>query len=176
MLDGEEYENGPEMTPLPAGWTAEYLFMYTVSDPVEDGTPLTLAEAIPVGMEAAGWAAAVNRYADETYDAYYYKAVLWAVGQGITYGTGETSFSPDRTVSRGEAVTFLARMNGVQDNASGYTHNFEDVRADAYYNNAVAWAYADKITVGTGAAAFSPDDDCLRSQIVCFLYRCSAIS
>ncbi len=111
------------------------------------------------------------KFTDVKADAYYYKAVLWAVEKGITDGTSKTTFSPDMNVSRAQAVTFLARMSGVKDDAAGYTHKFADVKATAYYNNAVAWAYENKITDGTSETTFSPNDDCLRNQIVCFLYR-----
>jgi len=110
-------------------------------------------------------------FTDVKADEYYYKAVLWAVETGITKGTSDTTFSPDANVSRGQTVTFLARMSGVKDDATGYSHNFADVSAADYYSNAVAWAATNKITEGTSATTFSPNDDCLRGQIVTFLYR-----
>ena len=69
-------------------------------------------------------------------------------------------------------MTLLARMSGVKDDAAGYTHSFADVKASDYFSNAAAWAYKNRITDGTGATTFSPNADCLRCQIVCFLYRC----
>ena len=102
---------------------------------------------------------------------YYEKAVAWAVEKGITKGTSATTFSPDENVSRAQAVTFLARLSGVTDDAAGYTHGFTDVKDTDYFSNAVAWAATNNITSGTSATTFSPDDDCLRSQIVTFLYR-----
>jgi hypothetical protein len=110
-------------------------------------------------------------FTDVKASEYYYKAVLWAVETGITKGTSDTTFSPDANVSRGQTVTFLARMSGVKDDASGYSHNFADVKTTDYYSNAVAWAATNKITDGTSATTFSPNDDCLRGQIVTFLYR-----
>lgn len=70
ILDGEEYGNGSEMTPLPSGWTVDYLFTYCTVDLDAAGIPLTLAMAIPIGMDAAAWAAAVNQYVDETYESW----------------------------------------------------------------------------------------------------------
>lgn len=110
-------------------------------------------------------------FTDVKTSEYYYKAVLWAVETGITKGTSDTTFSPDANVSRSQTVTFLARMSGVKDDAAGYSHNFADVSAADYFNNAVAWAATNKITEGTSATTFSPNDDCLRGQIVTFLYR-----
>ncbi|MDO5331130.1 MAG: S-layer homology domain-containing protein [Bacillota bacterium] len=111
-----------------------------------------------------------NPFMDVTEDAYYYKAVLWAVENGITNGTSYITFSPDDNVSRGQAVTFLARMNGTDD-AAEYNHSFIDVSEEAYYNNAVAWAYENEIAKGVSLIEFSPDDICVRGQTVTFLYR-----
>lgn len=110
-------------------------------------------------------------FTDIKANEYCYKAVMWAVGTGLTKGTSDTTFSPNAEVSRGQTVTFLARLNGIKDDAAGYSHDFADVKTTDYYNNAVAWAYENKITDGTGDNTFSPNDDCLRGQIVTFLYR-----
>ena len=107
-------------------------------------------------------------FTDVTADAYYAQAVLWAVENGITNGTSETTFSPDQTCTRAHAVAFLYRMSG-SPAAAGST--FSDVAADAYYSTAVAWAVEKGITNGTSGTTFSPDDTCTRGQIVTFLYR-----
>ena len=110
-------------------------------------------------------------FADVSGDAYYTEAVRWAVAEGITKGTSDTTFSPDKVCTRGQIVTFLARFAGVEDDASGYSHGFTDVKATDYYNNAVAWAKDNKVTEGTSATTFSPNTDCTRAQVVTFLYR-----
>lgn len=110
-------------------------------------------------------------FTDVEANGYYYKAVLWAIETGLTKGTSDTTFSPDAEVSRGQTVTFLARLNGVKDDATGYSHDFADVKTTDYFNNAVAWAATNEITNGTSATTFSPNNDCLRGQIVTFLYR-----
>ena len=107
-------------------------------------------------------------FTDVAADAYYAQAVLWAVENGITNGTSETTFSPDQTCTRAHAVAFLYRMSG-SPAAAGST--FSDVAADAYYSTAVAWAVEKGITNGTSGTTFSPDDTCTRGQIVTFLYR-----
>ena len=107
-------------------------------------------------------------FTDVAADAYYAQAVLWAVENGITNGTSETTFSPDQTCTRAHAVAFLYRMSG-SPAAAGST--FSDVAADAYYRAAVAWAVEKGITNGTSGTTFSPDDTCTRGQIVTFLYR-----
>ena len=110
----------------------------------------------------------VNPFADVSSSAYYYKAVLWAVENGITSGTSATTFSPDATVTRGQTVTFLWRNAGSPAASGG---SFADVAPDAYYAPAVAWAAREGITGGTSATTFSPDNACTRAQIVTFLWR-----
>ena len=110
-----------------------------------------------------------NPFTDLSEDAYYYQAVLWAVEQGITAGTTETTFDPDQTCTRGEAVTFLHRNAG-EPVAAG-NHGFQDVNGSDYYDNAVQWAKEKSITSGTTETTFSPSAHCTRGQIVTFLYR-----
>ena len=88
----------------------------------------------------------------------------------ITVGVTETTFAPARTCPRAEVVTFLYRLAGEPD-VSGTALPFTDVAEDAYYTDAVKWAAANGVTVGTSATTFSPDDACTRGQIVCMLYR-----
>ena len=110
-----------------------------------------------------------NPFTDLSEDAYYYQAVLWAMEQGITVGTTETTFDPDQTCTRGEAVTFLHRNSG-EPVAAG-NHGFQDVNGSDYYDNAVQWAREKNITSGTTETTFSPNAHCTRGQIVTFLYR-----
>ena len=107
-------------------------------------------------------------FADVAEDAYYAQAVLWAVENGITKGTSETTFSPDQTCTRAHAVAFLYRLAG---SPAVTGSSFQDVTADAYYNAAIAWAVQQGITKGTSETTFSPDEACTRAQIVTFLYR-----
>ena len=101
---------------------------------------------------------------------YYYKAVLWAVEQGITRGSSQTTFSPDAPVTRGMVVTFLHRAAGGEPPKSSVSP-FVDVAADQYYAQSVQWAVEQKITNGMDDTHFSPDQICTRAQIVTFLYR-----
>ena len=108
-------------------------------------------------------------FADVKADAYYYKAVLWATEKSITKGTSDSTFSPNRTVTRSQTMTFLWRTAG-NPTLDGPNH-FADVKAGAYYADAVLWAIEESITSGTSAETFSPLEDCSRAQIVTFLYR-----
>ena len=111
----------------------------------------------------------VNPFTDVKADAYYYKAVLWAIEEGITNGTSKTAFSPDEPCTRAHVVTFLWRSAGKP--AAGTANPFNDVAAGKYYTDAVLWAVSKDITNGTSANTFSPDSPCTRGQIVTFLYR-----
>ena len=102
--------------------------------------------------------------------SYYYNAVLWAVENGITKGTSDTTFSPNMTCSRAQIVTFLWRFE--KSPAAGTANPFVDVKSTAYYADAVLWAVKEDITKGTTNTTFSPDADCTRAQIVTFLWRC----
>ena len=110
-----------------------------------------------------------NPFRDVRSTDYYYDAVLWAVENGITSGTGADTFAPNATVTRGQTVTFLYRAAGSP--AVGGNAGFSDVNANDYYNSAVAWAAENNITGGTGNGKFSPKADCTRGQIVTLLYR-----
>lgn len=105
---------------------------------------------------------------DVSKDAYYYDAVLWASENGITTGTGETTFSPNQVISRAEAVTFLWRAAG-KPIAEGSL--FADVESTKYYAEAVRWAVTSGITNGMSDSTFAPNDICTRAHIVTFLYR-----
>jgi len=111
----------------------------------------------------------LSPFVDVPADAYYYKAVLWAVENGITNGTSADTFSPNATVTRGQTVTFLWRAeHGFEMDGD---HGFHDVASDAYYHDAVLWAVENDVTNGTSKTTFSPDNGCTRGQIVTFLYR-----
>ena len=108
-------------------------------------------------------------FADVAEDAYYARAVAWAVENGVTGGTGDGIFSPDAPCTRAQAMAFLYRAMG-QPETDG-SAEFGDVPADAYYAKAVAWAAARGITSGVGEELFGSDLSCTRAQIVSFLYR-----
>ena len=111
----------------------------------------------------------VNPFADVYESDYYYDAVLWAVANGVTAGTSATTFSPNAPVTRAQMVTFLWRAYG-SPKATG-SNPFADVSADAWYYDAVLWAVANGVTVGTSATTFSPDAPVTRSQAVTFQWR-----
>ena len=119
----------------------------------------------------------VNPFTDVAADAYYAKAVLWAVENGITNGTTAATFSPDAPCTRAQAVTFLFRgaiANGLeavtlQELISGFS---DAASLPGYAMPAMNWALANGIVQGNGGALM-PNNTCTRGQIVTFLYRAS---
>ena len=133
--------------------------------------PCTRAQIVTFLWRAAGSPApkSMSSFADVPADAFYAKAVAWAVENGITGGTGDGKFSPDATCTRAQSVTFLYRAAG-SPKVSG-SAEFGDVPTNAYYADAVAWAAKNGITGGIGGGLFGSGNDCTRAQIVTFLYR-----
>ena len=133
----------------------------------------TRAQAVTFLWRAAGSPKPETRampFTDVPAGSYYYDAVLWAVENGITKGTSDTTFSPNMTCSRAQIVAFLWRSE--KSPAAGTANPFADVKSTAYYADAVLWALREDITKGTTNTTFSPDADCTRAQIVTFLWRC----
>ena len=165
------------VTPDP-GWALETLTVRTA-----DGKELDLADGksdgeycfkMPGGrvtVEATFLEdnSVLNFFFDVPNDAYYYEAVKWAAGAGVTGGVGDSLFAPDRPCTRAQIVTFLWRAAGSP--VVNYAMDMTDVSEDAYYGEAVRWALSQGITKGTGAKTFSPDEACTRAQAVTFLFR-----
>lgn len=121
--------------------------------------PCTRAQIVTFLWRAAGSPEpkAMSSFADVSTDAYYAKAVAWAVENGITTGTGDGKFSPDATCTRAQSVTFLFRAIGKLVDSKA---EFSDVLTDSYYANAVAWAVENGVTNGIGDGLFGPDNSC----------------
>ena len=138
-----------------------------------DGAETTVTDLtfpMPAGVNRVQAVFAPKEFADVPPDAWYHDAVQWAVINGVTEGTGETTFSPESACTRAQAVTFLWRAAGSPEPTT--TDNpFRDVPEDAYYRDAVLWAAEKGVTNGTAPGAFSPDAPCSRAQIVTFLHR-----
>ena len=172
---------GTTFTDVPAGVYYEEAVGWAVEKGITKGTSertftpdgvCTRAQAVTFLWRAAGSPAAKASslpFADVKAGSYYDDAVRWAVENGVTIGTSATTFSPNATCSRAQIVTFLWRAQ--KSPAAGSANPFDDVADSAYYADAVQWAVQKDITKGTGATAFSPDANCIRAQIVTFLYR-----
>ena len=109
-------------------------------------------------------------FEDVPADVYFFEPVLWAVENGITTGVSDSHFAPNAACTRGQVVTFLWRAMG--EPAHNVTVNpFVDVTEGDYYYDAVLWAYENGITTGVSADHFNPAGECIRAQVVTFLWR-----
>ena len=139
--------------------------------------PCTRAQIVTFLWRSAGSPEPKNlsSLSDVPADAYYAKAVAWALENGITAGTGNGMFSPDAACTRAQAMPFIYRsvqaQGGGMQGAWMFRNPFSDVDLENYYGEAVMWAVANGVTNGTSDTTFSPNNDCTRAQIVTFLYR-----
>ena len=132
--------------------------------------PATRAQTITFLWAAAGAPepeTTENPFKDISESDYFYKAVLWAYENGITAGISEDEFGPEVTVTRAQVATFLY---GIAGRPAAGSEPFTDVNDSDYFEAPVAWAYKEGITAGTSETMFSPDADCLREQIITFMY------
>lgn len=187
VYDGKDGEDGetvvtPAFTDVPANAYYADAVAWAVANGITTGTaentfspnaPCTRAQVVTFLWRAMGSPEprSAGTFTDVNASSYYAKAVRWALANGITSGTSATTFDPNGVCTRAQVVTFLMRA---LDGRSYGSAGFADVAASSYYADAVAWAVANGITVGTGATTFSPDTQCNRAQIVTFLYRAVA--
>ena len=167
---------------VPAGSYYEDAVIWAAREGITNGTDMNLfspdaictrAQAVTFLWRAAGSPAPMTGtmpFDDVPADSYYHDAVLWAVENGITKGTSETTFSPNANCTRAHTVTFLWRAE--KSPAAAGSNPFTDVAANEYYAEAVQWAVENGITEGTGETTFSPNTGATRAQIVTFLWRC----
>ena len=123
MFKAEQSTGKNPFTDVPAGSYYEDAVIWAVDKGITTGTSATTfnpngictrAQAVTFLWRAAGSPAAKSSampFADVKAGSYYYDAVLWAVENGITKGTSDTTFSPDATCTRAQIVTFLYRAH-----------------------------------------------------------------
>ena len=185
---GEEDPNALPENPFTDVKEGDYYFtpiLWAVKQGITNGTtpdtfspenPCTRGQIVTFLWRAFGSPEPTSRenpFTDVPETVYYYKAILWAVEQGITTGTTATTFSPEDTCTRGQVATFLWRACG-KPAPQGSENPFSDVPETVYYYEPILWAVENGITNGTGNGKFSPEDSCTRGQIVTFLYRALA--
>ncbi len=109
-------------------------------------------------------------FTDAQDGAWYYKAVAWAAGEGITEGIAEGAFAPDALCTRAQIITMLWRSAG-RPMAENGNHPFADVDGESWYAEAVEWAWCHGLTIGCSEREFLPEAVCNRAQLVELLYR-----
>ena len=133
---------------------------------------ITRAEAVTFLWRAAGEpepAATVSPFADVTENDFFFKAVMWAVENGITTGMDQNHFGPYVTANRAQVITFLWRANG--EPAANVENPFTDVADNAWFREAVLWALETGVTNGASDTFFNAWGTCNRAQVITFLYR-----
>ena len=138
---------------------------------------LTRGEAMTFLWAAAGKPAptsTVNPFTDVSSDKYYYKAILWAVENGITSGRTATTFAPGASVNRAEMITFLWAFAGKPVPASN-SNPFTDVSSGKYYYEPILWAVSEDLLVGNeggnNAQLVQPKQPINRAYVVTYLYN-----
>ena len=101
----------------------------------------------------------------------YYGSVWYANNHDplLMNGVSADSFDPKGNLTRAAIVTVLYRLEGSP--ATAAASEFNDVPANQWYSDAVAWAVKYGITNGYGDGRFGPDDPITREQLAVFLYR-----
>ena len=153
-------------------WAASEGIVYGMTETTfEPNGKLQRAQVVTMLWRLAGSPVveAENPFTDVDPARYYYNAVLWAVSEGITVGMSETTFEPERTTDRAQALTFLWRFLGKPE--STVENNFTDVESGKWYEAAINWAVENEITFGMSADTFGINEACTRGHIVTFLYR-----
>ena len=170
VIEGSFYE-------APVAWAVEQGITngYGSADTFAPDVTCNRGQVVTFLWRAAGEpepTSSVNPFTDIKESDYFYKAVLWAVEEGITAGYGsDTIFNPNGSCTRGQVATFLWRYFD-QPQPESTENPFTDVKSSEFYYTAVLWAAENGITAGYGNAyTFAPNMACNRGQVVTFLYR-----
>ena len=166
------------------------LALYVDPEDYDAATAALIAEAINAGIEAINAAETIEAvqealeavlaeidelavhmpFVDVPADSFYFAAVKWALKNQITTGTTETTFSPDKAITRAEAITFLWRAAGSPE-PTATVSPFVDVKESDFFFKAVLWALETGITTGLDQNHFGPYATANRAQVVTFLWR-----
>ena len=186
VRDGSVHENCPchRFSDMPAFGTPEHeaidwafthkpqkLTAGTSGTTFSPAETVTRAQALTFLWKAFGEPEPITRacpFKDVKMGSYYYKAVLWAVENGVTAGTSAVTFSPNQTCNRSEILTFIYRALGSPVCNCG--NPFSDVMDGKWYARTAAWAYDNCIEVGA-QGAFCPKTACTRASTILYIYR-----
>ena len=131
------------------------------SRPIESSTPNPTE--MPETTEAPEPTEKKLPFEDVAEDQWHYESILSVYENGLMSGITDTLFGPDMDITRGMFVTVLHRME--EEPAADTQYTFEDIDADAYYADAVAWAIENGIVSGFSETEFRPDENITREQM-----------
>lgn len=146
------------------GWYSDPDLTKSISRVTLSGDTTVYAKWLPVNT--------FSGFSDVPYNAWYKEAIQTMLEYDIMGGVSGTQFAPNQATTRGMIVTILYRLEGSPKSKSG--SKFADVKSNAYYNNAVAWASSNKIVQGYGDNKFGPNDSITREQMASILKSYSA--
>lgn len=109
-------------------------------------------------------------FEDVMEDQYFFEPVMWAVDCMITNGTSATRFSPEKTCTQAQILTFLWRAVGQPEPVCENLFTNSAVREDQYFYNALLWCYEAGILTDADLS-LDPNASCLRSDVVLYLWR-----
>lgn len=114
-------------------------------------------------------------FTDVAEGKYYFDAVNWAASQGVVAGYGNNLFGPEDQITREQMVAVLYRYaakKGYDVTARANLSVFTDAdQISAYAREAMSWANAMGLVVGTSETTLSPTDYVTRAQIAMILTR-----
>lgn len=108
-------------------------------------------------------------FTDADRSAWYHDGIHYCVEQGLMVGTSETAFSPNSATTRGMIVTILWRLEGSPLVSTSL--NYDDVKPEDWYGEAVRWADDAGVVTGYGNGKFGPNDPITREQMAAMLWR-----
>lgn len=153
-----------DYVPIREGYT--FAGWYLDADLTEKVTEVTLNASTSI---YAKWTKNGMPFTDVKVGSWYYDAVTFVYENGLMQGTSATRFSPDSSLTRAMLAQILYNRAGkptVKDKSA-----FTDVANDAWYADAVIWAYGEGIVSGVGGGKFAPDASITREQLAAMLYR-----
>mgnify|MGYP002602359952 CR=1 FL=1 len=109
-----------------------------------------------------------TNFSDVPANQWYASAVSYVTQRGLFSGVSETQFAPSQSMTRGMLVSVLYRFNGTSHTGSS---PFADVSSNAWYSNAVSWAYANNLVSGVSDTSFAPNTPITREQAAVMLAR-----
>ena len=153
-----------DYVPIREGYT--FAGWYLDADLTEKVTEVTLNASTSI---YAKWTKNGMLFTDVKVGSWYYDAVTFVYENGLMQGTSATRFSPDSSLTRAMLAQILYNRAGkpaVKDKSA-----FTDVANDAWYADAIIWAYGEGIVSGVGGGKFAPDASITREQLAAMLYR-----
>lgn len=132
--------------------------------------PLMLAGLLSLGMALPSSAAAEDTgFSDVSPDSWYAEAVVYCREHGLMAGVGNGRFEPESRLTRAQLAAVLYRIAGSP--AVTGTDAFTDTPDDAWYSDAVLWAWQQGLAGGYGGGRFGPNDPVSREQMTAILWR-----